>query len=146
MYRGRTQEALTFYDKAIELSKYGSEFHIYLLSLKCRALLAANNRVDLEKTAKELYAAKPITRMQVGLFLAPPDSGTLAADLEILLFKLTRWQARRLACYLYYVSARHFKVREHRESTMRGLLVHLQRRFGDNILPGEIAETLPEMM
>ena len=146
MYRGRTQEALTFYDKGIELSKYGSEFHIYLLSLKCRALLAANNRVDLEKTAKELYAAKPFTRMQVGLFLAPPDSGTLAADLEILLFKLTRWQARRLACYLYYVSARHFQVREHRENTMRGLLAHLQRRFGDDILPGEIAEALPELV
>jgi DNA-binding winged helix-turn-helix (wHTH) protein len=144
MYRGRIQEALTFYDKGIELAKYGSEFHIYLLSLKCRALLAANNRVDLERSANQLYAAKPLTRVQVGLFLAP--LGALPADLEMLLFKLTRWQARRLACYLYYVSARHFQVREHRENTMRGLLFHLRRRFGDDILPGEIAETLPDMM
>ena len=103
MYRGRIQEALTFYDKGIELAKYGSEFHIYLLSLKCRALLAANNRVDLDNSAKELHAAKSITRMQVGLFLAPPNASALPADLEILLFKLTPWQARRLVCYLYYV-------------------------------------------
>lgn len=141
MYKGDFAEALALYDKAIELSEPASEFRIYLMVLKCSLHLAANDRAGVDAVCAELYAIKPIVRMNIGLFVASPDD-PLAPDLEAVLGTTTKERARALIAYLYNVIARHFHAREHRNNVMRGLLAHLQPRFGADLVSEEIARGL----
>lgn len=141
MYRGRIDEAVALYDKAIEMSEKGSEFHLYLLVLKCGALLAANNREALAAASAALYAANPLTRVHIGPFLVSADE-ELPPDLASLAAALDETHARRLIAHLYYVSARRFLTPEHRGNVMRGLTTHLVRRFGEDVVPPKVAEAL----
>ncbi len=141
MWKGEFAEALSLYDKAIELSEPSSEFHVYLMVLKCSTLLAANDRAALDAVCAELYAIKPITRMQIGPFVASADA-PLPPDLEAALGVITEDRAVALINYLYNVTARHFHAREHRDNVMRGLLTHLRQRLGDSIVPEEFASAL----
>ncbi len=140
MCRGDIAAALILYDKGIELSEAGSEFHIYLMVLKCTALLAANDRAALDRLCAELYAIKPITRMQFGLLLASPSQ--LPADLEAILGMIDETRARQMLHFLYNASARHFQAPKHRRNIMAGPSAHLIRRFGQTIVPEEIARSL----
>jgi tetratricopeptide (TPR) repeat protein len=144
MWKGEFAEALSLYDKAIELSEPSSEFHVYLMVLKCSTLLAANDRAGLDAVCAELYAIKPITRMQIGPFVASADA-PLPPDLEAALGVITEERALALINYLYNVTARHFHAREHRNNVMRGLLTHLRQRLGESIVPEEFAQGLSKL-
>lgn len=142
MFRGKLTEAVTLYDKAIEMSEAGSEFQIYLLILKCTALMAANDRKALDKVTTLLYALKPITRVKIGLMVADPKQKRLPPDLEIMLTHLDGTLARVTLDYLFNVSARQFEARKHRRNIMAGLTAHLVRRFGKQIVPDRITRSL----
>ncbi|HEX2843471.1 helix-turn-helix domain-containing protein [Hyphomicrobium sp.] len=143
MWKGEFTEALSLYDKAIELSEPASEFHVYLMVLKCSTLLAANDRASLDAVCTELYAIKPITREQIGPFVVSAEA-PLPPDLEAALGVITEERALALIYYLYNVTARHFHAPEHRNNVMRGLVTHLRRRFGESIVPKEVRLGLSE--
>ncbi len=141
MCKGEMRAALDLYDRGLELAEPGSEFRIYLLVLKCAALLAMNDRAALEKTESELYALKPVTRSQVGLTLAP--EGPLPPDLDVMMVYFNVERARQAIAYVYYTFARLFERRRHRENMMRGIIHHLAGRFGPEIVPDEVRRAVP---
>lgn len=137
MADGAFNEAHLLYDKAVELSEPGSEFLVYLKVLQCTAALAAGDRARADGFIGELYEIKPLARMQIGLFLAPPDVD-LPPDLEAVLASFDGGRAQTLVAFLYNVSARHFRDPAHRKNVMRGLLTHATRRFGAEVIPAEV--------
>ncbi len=141
MCRGDIAGAVDLYDHGIELAGEDSEFRVYLLVLKCVALLAADDRVALERTSAALYALKPVTRYQVGLSLAP--AGPLPPDLDMLVSQFDAMRAGMGIVYVYYTFARLFERPAHRENIMRGLLGNLTQRFGTDIVPGEVWQSVP---
>jgi DNA-binding winged helix-turn-helix (wHTH) protein len=140
MCQGHFAESYQLFDKAIELSEKGTEFHIYLLALKLTAALAADDRALLNELSAELYALKPITRVQLGIFVAEP--GELPPDLAALFASFDAQCVQTLLCYLYNVSARQFHDHAHRMNVMRGFLVRATRRFGADIVPRSVGERL----
>lgn len=140
MSQGHFAEAYRLFDKAIELSEKGSEFHVYLLALKLTAALAAADRALLNALSAELYALKPITRMQMGIFVAEP--GELPPDLAALFASLDAQRAQTMLSYLFNVSARQFHDHAHRMNVMRGFLARVTSRFGAGIVPPSLAERL----
>lgn len=142
MCRGDISEALAFYDKGIEMSEHGSAFHLYLLVLKCTALLAANQRAALDRLCAELHAIKPVTRLELGLLMADPKAPELASDIEAMLANLKEDRARKLMSYYYNIFARRFLSHKHRRNVIRGVATHMRRRFGNAIVPDTIARTL----
>jgi DNA-binding winged helix-turn-helix (wHTH) protein len=142
MCQGEIPEALAFYDKGIEMSEHGSAFHLYLIVLKCTALLAANQRAALDQLCAELYAIKPITRLELGLLMADPKASKLAPDVEAMLVALDEDRARKLMSYFYNIFARRFLSKKHRRNVVRGLTTHMVRRFGNQIVPEVVARTL----
>jgi tetratricopeptide (TPR) repeat protein len=142
MCKGEFAEALSLYDKALELSEPASEFRIYLMILKLSMFMAASDRASIDAICAELYAIDPMLRMKLGLHVADAGAATLAPELEAMLAMLDEEQARRVITYLYNVVGRHFHIREHRENVMRGLLKHMHRRFGPGIVPDEVAAGL----
>jgi DNA-binding winged helix-turn-helix (wHTH) protein len=140
MCQGHFVECHQLFDKAVELSEKGSEFHIYLLCLKLTAALAADDRLIVNALSAELYALKPITRMQFGIFVAEP--GELPPDLAALFASFDAQGVQTLLCYLYNVSARQFHDHAHRMNVMRGFLTRATNRFGADIVPRSVAERL----
>lgn len=140
MCQGHFAESHQLFDKAVELSEKGSEFHIYLLCLKLTAALAADDRATVNALSAELYALKPITRMQFGIFVAEP--GELPPDLATLFLSFDAQQVQTWLCYLYKVSARQFHDPAHRMNVMRGFLTRVTNRFGDDIVPRSVADKL----
>lgn len=141
MCKGEMRAALELYDRGLELAEPDSEFRVYLLVLKCAALLAMNDRAALEKTESELYALKPVTRSQVGLTLAP--EGPLPPDLDAMMVYFNAERARQAVTYVYYTFARLFEHQRHREAMMRGIVHHLVGRFGPDIVPEEVRRAVP---
>lgn len=137
MAEGAFCEAHLLYDKAIELSEPGSEFFVYLKVLKCTAALAADDRALAGQLTAELFATNPRIRMQIGLFLTPPDA-ELPPDLKAVLASFDAPRARHLLTFLYNASARHLHDPVHRRNIMRGLLAHATRRFGEDIVPADV--------
>ena len=88
----------------------------------------------------ELYALKPITRMQLGLFVAEP--GELPPDLAALFASFDAERVQTLLSYLYNVSARQFHDPAHRMNVMRGFLQRATHRFGEDVVPHMVAERL----
>jgi len=144
MCKGDIRSAIDLYDRGIELSEPNSEFRVYLMVLKCAALMAEGDRSGLDQAAAALYAQKPITRMQLGLFMAPP--GPLAPDLTLLLSQFDAARARHAILHLYYLIARLFVRAEHRENVMRGVIGHLTERFGADVVPDEVRRSVPRLV
>lgn len=141
MCQGEIPEALAFYDKGIEMSEHGSAFHLYLIVLKCTALLAANERAALDRLCAELYAIKPITRLELGFLMANPKASKLPPDVEAMLIALDEDRARKLMIYFYNIFARRFLNKKHQRNVLRGLTTHMVRRFGNQIVPEVVART-----
>lgn len=120
MCKGDIRSALDLYDRGIELSEPDSEFRVFLMVLKCAALMADGDRPGLDRAAAQLYTLKPVTRLQIGFFLAPP--GSLAPDIALILSQFDASRARRAILHLNYVFARLFVREDHRENIMRGVI------------------------
>jgi DNA-binding winged helix-turn-helix (wHTH) protein len=144
MCKGDIRSAVDLYDRGIELSEPDSEFRVYLMVLKCAALMAEGDRPALDHAAAALYALKPITRLQIGLFMAPP--GPLAPDLTMVLSQFDAARARYAILHLYYLLARLFVREDHRENIMRGVIGHLTERFGADVVPDEVRQSVPRLV
>ncbi|ALM84879.1 helix-turn-helix domain-containing protein [Bordetella sp. N] len=135
MAAGRFEEALRLYDEGIRLAEVGSEFRISLMVMKCVALLASDDRGRLDAACAELYVAKPLTRMQIGLFMAPPPPAPLPPDLQQTLQIIDRGTAQRMLRYAHMAYARHFRAPEHRHNMLKGIVGHFEQHYGADIVP-----------
>lgn len=144
MFGGNLAEAMTLFDRGIELSEEGSEFHIYLAILKCAALLAGNNRRAVNDLSQEIYALKPLSRLKVGMFFIDPLTTRLPPDLEQLCASVNQSHAQHMIEFLYNFAGRYFQSRQHRRNVMAGLNAHMIRKFGDAIVPTQIAAALQD--
>lgn len=140
MCADRLDEAIRIYDKGLELSAFGSEFHAYLLVLKATALMAANQRRALARVTAELFTARPASR-ELALFFAF-DPFRLDAGQQAILASLTPDQARLMLLHLHHTSARHFRQKHHRANVLAGLANVLRHRFGPAVVPAELAALL----
>ena len=143
MFQGRFAEALSLYDQGIEQSRDRSEFHIYLLVLKCQALVAADDREALGRVVAELYEKKAGTREALSIFFTSPDPETAAPEARMMVAVIDEEQARGLLLYANYIAARLFDHVEHRENILRTPAALLVGRFGDGVIPDEVRAVAP---
>lgn len=133
--RGRLREAIDYFDQGIELAEPGSEFQVFLMVLKCTTLLALDDRQACLAASETLYRTKPLTRMQMGLFLASPDEA-LPDDLRQILLSLDAGLLRRLLLHFDYLFVRRVPDMAGRKSMFRGVLAQLaQHRPLDELPP-----------
>lgn len=143
--QGEIDRAIDLYDRAMEFSEPGSEFHVYLLVLKGTALLAADRRSDAAQLTAELYTVAPLTRLKLGLFFLSPKARTVPPALKPILAAVTIEAGRRLLTHLYRVSARQFERRHHQKNVLHGLAVHLRNIHGPDVIPASLAHLFPKL-
>lgn len=135
MGEGEIDEAVSLYDRGIELAEKGAEFHVFLLVLKCCAYAAADERALLAKTLASLYAADPAVRMKVGLLFAPALPAMLDPERAAQMSGSGIETAGARLSYIHNISARHFRQEAHRANLLRGPTSQIIRRFGADALP-----------
>lgn len=145
MYQGKVEKALRYFDQALSLSVPRSEFRVYLLVLKLAALIAGGDRETARNVEAELYEQKPITRAQLGLYLAPPNQ-PLAPDLTQMIEHAGAKGCEAAILHLHLVSARHFLEERCRQNLMQGISWHAVHRFGRAVLPAAVLASVPNIL
>lgn len=143
-FMGQMEPALQCLNQAAVLSNYGSDFHIYVLVLKCQALMAAGDAEGLNTARKELYSARPAVMVVFEFLFTDHRKPSLRARTAVML--LTRAKARALLRKFDYLSTRLFQIKAHQENSIRTPLELLIRRFGRDIVPDRLADSLPELI
>ena len=129
--------AHTLYAHSLELAEPGSQFHIYLLTLRCLACLGSGDRDALARCRAELFAVQPEARQRMGFVLHSPDP-ELPADVAAALPLLPEAMLRAMA-YLVQRQARTlYSQPAHRANLLRGFARHLARRVGPQVLTHEL--------
>lgn len=142
--RGDLAQSISYLDRAIEMSKPGSEFHVYLLVLKLAALVAGGNRKAAREAELAVYATKPSARMDIGLQAADP-SVPLSEPLRHAVASLGMQRVRQLLRHYHYIVVRPMKVRAHRLQLMLGAVTHARQILGEGVVAEEITADLPEL-
>ncbi len=143
--RGDIARALDLYDRAIELSEAGSQFHIYLLVLKGIALLAADHRAELAHLTTELYALDPRNRLKLGPFFLSPKARQIPPALKPLFASVSPEAGRRLLTFLHRTSARQFERPHHQKNVLNGLATHLVALYGPTVIPESLQIRFPKL-
>lgn len=143
MCKGQFTEACLLYDRGVALAEFGSDFHIYLLVLKCTAQMGADDRAGVARTADELYLVRPPTRW-MGLFFLSPYDDALPPDIAQILATFSPERGHETLTHLYHTSARHFRHATHSANVMRGPVYHFRRLLGAEAVPNEVAQLLAD--
>ena len=140
--RGLLAGAVEDFDQGIELAEPGSEFQVFLMVLKCTTLVALGDRAASESANAELYRTKPLTRMQLGLFLSHPDEA-LPEDLRQALLGLDAALLRRMLAHYDYLFVRRVPDAAGRERMFRGIATQMARHRAADGLPPEVLASAP---
>ena len=93
-----------------------------------------------------LYAKKADTRHVLSIFYVAPHANAIAPEVQAVLDRLDQVRARAMLVYTNYLSARLFRVADHRENVLRGLLTLLVDRFGPAVIPEELDQSVPALV
>lgn len=146
MLEGDFETALALYDQGLELSQEGSEFQIYLLVLKCQALLACDRRKDLASTLEVLYTKNPGMRGALSIFFVASNPDGIGSEVRSLLDRLDQVHARAMLVGVNYICARLFRFPMHRENILRGVLTLFADRFGRAVIPEDLNASVPALL
>lgn len=143
MFRGNLDEACTLFDRGIELADKGSEFHIFLIVLKCIAFAAGGRREELDETLASLVYREHEKRIRLGLLFAPERPAKLDAEHMALLLAGGVDAARSILSYVHSTAARYFHLPEHRLNVLRGPASQFMGRFGPVVLTERLKREVP---
>ncbi|MBL8578761.1 MAG: winged helix-turn-helix domain-containing protein [Mesorhizobium sp.] len=144
-FAGDFDGALDLLYRARPLCKPGSIFDRYVTSCICQVLLAAGNFSEKDRELDTLTRSA-IAKGPYRLIYANPGEEKPSLPVRIHLALSPKKYARAAVLWSYYICARLYRTREAQENLIVGLAGHLRRRFGDDIIPDEVAVAIPATM
>lgn len=140
-FAGETEAALRCLDQAIGLSAPGSPEYFYILTMKLQALHAAARFEPLREAKRDVYRRSPALMLLYEPLFAHPERPSLRA--KAVMLALSQRKAAGFLLWQHYISARLFRVPEHRHNVILPLLTLVARRFGPSAVPDEIKAAYP---
>ena len=141
-YAGDFDGALDLLYRARPLCKPGSIFDRYVTSCICQVLLAAGNFSEKDRELESLTQS-PIAKGPYRLLYSNPGETRPTLPVRIHLALSPRKYARAAVLWSYYICARLYRTQAAKENLIVGLAGHMRRRFGDDIIPDEVAAAIP---
>lgn len=143
MFEGDLQCALDYYDFALERSE-DDQFRSLILVLKATALRAQGTMAPLPGIVEEVVSRDENMRLLLHASLLGDQPECDAAVLQLApLLPAEEWrQQLRLN---YYVNARLFRRRDHRQQLLRGILQLAIQHAGNHVLFAELQSDLPQL-
>jgi DNA-binding winged helix-turn-helix (wHTH) protein len=130
---GEVEAGFQALDLAQSMAEPNSEFEVYVICLKCQALMAIDDRDRLDEVLELLYRRRPAIRFLYDILYGRPEA--LSPDAQGALAMMTLEQARGILIFADYLCARHFTLAEHRENSLKIPRAVLTARFGPEVLP-----------
>lgn len=140
--RGQVDRALDYYEKASELGERNSQFHIYLLTLRAIALLAAERRRALDQALSELMLISPASAAALAPFFVSRRARSLPEHLDHFFARVGPQTGGHMLFHLDRTAARHFESATHRRNVLSGFAHHLVRHHGPGALPAALSTPL----
>lgn len=140
--RGQFETALAYYDKAVELGERDSQFHLYLLTLRAIALLAAGQRTALDEGLAELMVVSPASAAALAPCFVSRRARSLPDHLEHFFARIGPETGGHMLFHLDRTAARHFRSAAHRRNVLAGFAHHLVRHHGAAALPADLSTQL----
>jgi hypothetical protein len=138
---GEVEAGLQALDLAQSMAEPNSEFEVYVICLKCQALMAIDDRERLDEVLALLYRRRPAIRFLYDILYGRPEA--LSPDAQGALAMMTIEQARGILIFADYLCARHFTLAEHRENSLKIPRAVLTARFGAEVLPSPMRWSVP---
>jgi tetratricopeptide (TPR) repeat protein len=134
--RGDFAAAVAFYDRGIEMSDPDSAFEVHMRVLRYIALLAAGDREALKVPVAFSYESphSPPDLSAMVTTLVTPASQQLPKAVSDVLIAAGREGARNAIEYTYMTSVRQLTSLQARANIMQGLLDHLTRLHGKDVI------------
>ena len=131
-FSGHVAEGLLALDQALDLADPGSELEVYILCLKCQALMAVDDRTALDVVLARLYALRPTIQFVYDILYGREDAPSPQAVMAMQ--NMTLAQARGMLIFADYLCGRLFDNPQHRRNTLRAPLALLGGHFGPALL------------
>lgn len=144
MLEGEIDAGLSLIEQGLDLCGSGSEFELYLMVLRCQALLASNRRKDLDAALEDFYAKKVGTREALSIFFANPEA--IPPEVGYLISNIDETPARAMLVWSNYICARLFRFAEHRENILRAPLTLFVKRFGMGVVADDVRASVPKLV
>lgn len=144
LLEGEIETALSLIEQGLEQCSSGSEFELYLMVLKCQALLASNQREALDAVLQDFYAKKAGTREALSIFFTNPEA--IPPEVSYLISNIDETSAGAMLVWSNYICARLFRFAEHRENILRAPLTLFVKRFGLGVVADEVRASVPALV
>jgi hypothetical protein len=134
--RGDFAAAVAFFDRGIEMADPDSAFEVHMRVLKYIALLAASDREALKVPAAFSYESPhspPDLSVMVTALITPASQPLPKAVTDVLIAAGPEG-ARNAIEYTYMTSVRHLTSLQARANIMQGLVGHLTRLHGKDVV------------
>lgn len=131
--------------QARRLSKPGSLFERYVVSFICQNLLASGDYQGKDRELEGLTRS-PLSKGPYRLVYASPGEVVPSLPVRLHLKLSSAKFARATLLWSYTICARHYADPWARENVIVGLAGHLRRRFGDTVVPPEVAAAIPAVL
>lgn len=141
-FNGDFERALPCLQQAAAISKKGSVFQVFTLTVLCQALRASNNFKELKKAKRKLYFTRPATMIFMEPILTDPKRPSLRAKGAV--HTMNKDRAKAFLQFLSYISANQFRNPKHGYSNMESIVNLLVKRFGQSVVPIELSPLMVE--
>ncbi len=138
VFEGQNTDGQRALDQALELCAPGSQFEIYLLILKCEAMVAVSDRDGLDQILNKVCTQVPQIEvlMQI-LFTCAQHPSKIAQQA---LVNMPPAQAKGMMMLMHYVYGRLYKMPSHIANAYRTPISLFSKQFGVSIIPQEVAQ------
>ncbi|WP_181707440.1 winged helix-turn-helix domain-containing protein [Chthonobacter rhizosphaerae] len=144
-FTGDFDSGLALLRQARGMCKPGTVMERYIVSFICQNLLASGDFAGKDRELVVLTRS-PISKGPYRLVYATPGETDPSLPVRIHLRVVSAKYARSLLLWSYYICARNYVDPTARENVIVGLAGHLRRRFGDGVVPPEVAAAIPAVL
>lgn len=133
---GDIDAGIEAYDIALGMTEPGSQYDLYLLTLKAQAQLAGNLRDGLAQTLATAYSRQPQLQFFMEVFCAPVGSPSPVAQMAVA--AMPAEMATAMLRYVHHACTDSFVQPDHRLNTIEAGTRLLAARFGPSVLPPDL--------
>ncbi|WP_424983862.1 winged helix-turn-helix domain-containing protein [Maritalea sp. S77] len=140
VFAGHNTEGQVALDHALELCDPGSQYEVYLLILKCEAMVAVANRHGLDQILEKVCTYVPQIEVLMHVLFTSEEKPSKIAQQALV--NMSPAQANGMLMLMHYVYGRLFKNPTHAANAYATPVSLFSRQFGTEIVPEEITRFL----
>jgi tetratricopeptide (TPR) repeat protein len=154
--QGNFTEGLAYYEHSLEISTPDSLFYRMLKTRQCIACKAAGDQDRVRELTRYItshpletggtHVHRILREQALRIYFLGDDPEAFGRKNRLMASLVPRGSARRALLLNYYLTARFFRHEEHRRRVLAGALQVFVGRYGADIVPQVIRDSVPSLL